>query len=194
MDTDKNQILVTQLTDLHALCNYGLKAINEQIANLTDQGYPEVLHELRRIRSSLERHEEVLDARARVLGRTLSAPIKDAFSAVVGVAKGIIQGMRADEALKVVRDDSTYVNHVAVSYLILDTVARALGDGDTAAIAEAGYREAARMLIEIDRLLPGLVMHELRRAGAPVVADVSTEVRRTVKEAWELAEGAATIH
>jgi ferritin-like metal-binding protein YciE len=194
MDTDKQETIVTQLTDQHALVNYGLKTINEQIANLTDRGYPEVMHELRRVRTSLEKHEEVLDARVRILGRTLSAPIKDAFSAVAGVAAGIIHGMRSDEALKSIRDDSTFINHLAVSYLILDTTARAVGDLDTAAIAESGYRDAARMLIEIDRLLPGLVLEELRRAGVATVADVSNEVRRTVKEAWDLAEGAATIH
>ncbi len=186
--------ITTQLADVHALVNYGLKAISEQIAHLQESNYPEVIHELRQIRTRLENHEVVLLNRQRILGRGAGAPIKDAFSALAGVAAGIIAGMRSDEALRCVRDDSTFINHLAVSYLILDTTAAAVSDTETQSIAESGYRDTARTLIEIDRLLPSLVLEELRRDGVKVLADVSAQVRRSVKDAWDLAEGAATIH
>ena len=73
---------------------------------------------------------------------------------------------------------------------MLHTTAASLGDRDTAMLAERGYRDAARMVMEIDRLMPGLVLEELRQDRLQV-ADVSEACRTMVHDAWRRAEPSA---
>ncbi|HEY3082107.1 MAG TPA: hypothetical protein VGM69_19645 [Chloroflexota bacterium] len=58
-----------------------------------------------------------------------------------------------------------------------------LGDEETARIAERGYRDMASAGMEIDRLLPGLVIEELRQDGLNP-RDVASACQRLVHEAW----------
>jgi len=68
--------------------------------------------------------------------------------------------------------------------------ARALGD-ETEELAEQGYRDTARMAIEIDHLTPALVVQELQQDHLPA-QDVSDWARRIVHGAWNRETAAAT--
>jgi hypothetical protein len=107
-----------------------------------------------------------------------------------GVAAGLYNAARNEEASKSVRDDYTFLSHTAVAYLMLHTAAAGLGERDTVMLAERGYRDAARMVMEIDRLMPGLVLEELRQDRLQV-ADVSDACRTMVHDAWRREEPSA---
>jgi hypothetical protein len=66
---------------------------------------------------------------------------------------------------------------------MLMTAARALDDHDTEEMAERGYRDTAGLIMEIDRVLPGLVIREMEQDGLPV-RDVSAWASSIVHEAW----------
>jgi len=174
-----NETLITYVTDMHALISHGLQAIKKQANNLKDNKHQEAFRAVQEFQRTLESEQQLLADRVKATG-----PLKDAMSALTGVTAGIINALRSEEASKSIRDDYTFLSLVAVSYLMLHTTSKGLGDLETAAIAERGYRHMARLIMNIDRLLPKLVVEELRQDGL-TVSDVSEDCRKLVKQAWE---------
>jgi hypothetical protein len=50
-------------------------------------------------------------------------------------------------------------------------------------MAEQGYRDTARLVMRIDRVMPSLVMEELEQDGLPA-QDVADWAHRIVSDAW----------
>jgi hypothetical protein len=185
-----NSTLTTYVTDMHALITHGLQAIERQAENLKGENHPEALAAVNEFSRTLQSHLTLLDARAKGLGGSATGPVKDAVSAVTGFAAGLINAVRAEEASKSIRDDYTFLSHVAIGYLMLHATATGLNDRETATIAETGYRDAARLIMHIDRIMPSLVLQELRQDGLPV-ADTSAQSHEMLKKAWDREAGAA---
>lgn len=183
MTTDSTATLTTYITDMHALVNHGLRAINNQAQSLKGEQHPEALSVVQECQRALRSHLTLLDARANALGGKTTRPIKDAVTSITGFAAGLISAVRPEEASKALRDDYTFLSHVAISYLMLHTTASGLGDTETATLAEQGYQDAAGLVILIDRVMPKVVMEDLRRDGLPVT-DVESQVRAMVSQAW----------
>lgn len=176
--------LTTYITDMHALIVHSLQVFERQLDNLRKKGHPEALAAVGEFQRTLQGHLTLLDARARALGGSTAQPVKDAITTVTGFAAGLINAVRPEEAAKSIRDDYTGLSHVAISFLMLHATAKGLGDDETASIAETGYRDAARLVMMIDRIMPALVIAELRQDGL-TVADVSEASRAMVHQAWQ---------
>ena len=179
-----NQTLTTYVSDMHALVTHGLTAIDRQVDNLKNEGHPEALAAVQEFQRTLRTHASMLEARVRGLGGSTTQPVKDAVSAVAGLAAGLVNAVRAEEASKSIRDDYTFLSHVAVGYLMLHTTATGLGDRETSALAETGYGDAARLIMHIDRILPTVVLQELNQDGL-AVADVAKATQSMVKKSWD---------
>lgn len=175
--------LKTYISDQHALISHGLTAIRRQVDNLRNSNHKEAFNLVQDFQRTLETHLTMLDARLKGLGGSATSPVKDAVSALAGVAAGIINAIRPEEAAKSIRDDYTYLSLVSVSYLMLHTTSAGLGDRETATLAERGYQDCARMIMQIDRVIPNLVIEELRQDGLNI-QDVSEECRNLVKRSW----------
>jgi hypothetical protein len=187
MPENSTATLTTYITDMHALINHGLKAIDRQAEHMRKKDpHPEALSVLGEFQRVLRGHLLQLDARAKTLGGKTTQPIKDAVTTLTGLAAGLISAVRPEEAAKGVRDDYTFLSHVAIGYLMLHTTASGLGDAETATLAEQGYRDAARLVMRIDQLLPSLVLQELRQDGLPVgpVGPVAEQSLMMVQRAW----------
>jgi hypothetical protein len=178
-----NQTLTTYVTDMHALITHGLLAIHRQSENLKNEQHPEALDAVKDFERTLRSQLSMLEARAKGLGGKVTQPVKDAVSAVAGVAAGLINAVRPEEAAKSIRDDYTFLSLVSVSYLMLHTTASGLSDRETAALAETGYRDVARMIMTIDRIMPIVVTQELRQDGHTIL-DVTEQGHEMVKKAW----------
>jgi hypothetical protein len=179
--------LTTYLTDMHALVNHGLRAIDRQARMLTGTSHLQALGAVQEFQRTLEGHLKLLDARTEALGGKVTQPFKDAVTTVTGFLAGITNRLRPLSACKAIRDDYTFLSLVAVSYLMLFTTANGLGDRDTAMLAEQGYRDAARLVMHIDRILPSLVAQELREDNLPV-ADLERQSRTMLARAWKREE------
>ncbi len=184
MTEKRTATLTTYVTDMHALVNHGLRAVDLIAQNLKGEHHPAAVAAVVDIQRTLQGQLSSLDARAQALGGTTTQPIKDAVTAVTGFAAGLIAAVRPEEAAKSIRDSYTYLSHVAIGYLMLYTTASGLGDRETSILAEQGYRDAARLVILIDKIMPLLVIQELREDGLPM-AEVSDEVHKMVVAAWQ---------
>lgn len=182
--TDERQALVKYLVDTHALINHGFGAVVRQRDNLDaakdDAAAIVIIDECR---DRLESQLRAIDARVTALGGSTAQPLKDAITTVTGFAAGVYNKLRPEEAARSVRDDYTFLSLLSVSYLMLFTTATSFGDAETAKLARHGYEEAARMIMDIDRLLPGIVLQSLRQDGfAP--KDTTAETAKMIKDAW----------
>jgi hypothetical protein len=183
MATDKrNELLTTYTTDVAALITHGLQAIQRQVENLKKVSHVDAKNAVTEFERILKLQKSTVDSRIAALGGSTTKPMKDAVSALAGVAAGFINAVRPSETTKSLRDDHTFFNHLGVAWLMLHTTALALGDLETARVAERGYNETARCIMHIDSIIPKVVVEELREEVK--AADVEDQTRRMVKDAW----------
>jgi uncharacterized protein YukE len=181
-----NQTLITCVGNTHALITHGLEAIDRQLENLDDKSrrHPDAYAALQEVHRTLEAQASALELRRKALGGGGAQPFKDAVSSIAGHVSGLIHALREEEASHSLRDDYTFLARASVGYVMLHATARSLGDQETAALAETCYRDIARLTKQVDRVLPALVIQELREEGL-VVSEMSRETLAMVKRAWE---------
>ncbi|HEV8634048.1 MAG TPA: hypothetical protein VG370_07395 [Chloroflexota bacterium] len=183
MDEKTRGAIAKYLHDMDSLISHGHQAVRRQRDQLKDSGHPDAFRAVQDFESMLDQHMAMLQNRLKGIGESAASPVQDAASAVAGVVAGLYNAVRSEGASKSIRDDYTFFSHSAISYLMLHTTTMALGDDETARVAERGYRDMARACMEIDRFLPGLVIQELRQDGH-TARDVASDCQRLVHEAW----------
>ena len=184
MTDTRQETLQTYVGDVHALVAHGLKAIDRQTDNLAKVSHKDAMPAVTEAKRVLEKQLSMLDTRLKSLGGSATAPVKDAVSAIAGVAAGLINAVRPSETVKSLRDDATYFSGLGIAYLLLYTTATGLNDAETANLAEQGYRDSARMIMHFDRILPKVTVEELRE-GKLDVSDVTEKVKSMVQNAWD---------
>jgi hypothetical protein len=183
VDEGARKTIAKYVEDMHSLLIHGLRPIERQLDEEQMKRHPEALQAVRDFKTTLERQRDEIDRRMHALGTSPTTAVQDAASAVAGVVAGLYNQVRTEAASKSIRDDYTFISHCAIAYLMLHTTAAGLGDDETARLADRGYRDCARMVMDVDRLMPTLVVQELRQDGLST-QDVSGECRRLVSEAW----------
>jgi hypothetical protein len=104
----------------------------------------------------------------------------------LGALTGMIQKLRPEGLTKAMRDDYVLFNTAAIAYTTLHTTAMALGDTETEALAAQGLRTYAKLVQEINNIIPELVVAELRNdnhvIANPMAAD---QCRQEVDRIWK---------
>jgi hypothetical protein len=180
----KNEVLTKYVTDVHALVSHGVQAIHRQVENLKNVSHQDAKTAVTAFEGILKKQKIDLEARIEALGGSTTQPVKDAVSAVAGVAAGLFNAVRPSETAKSIRDDHTYLSHLGIAWLMLHATALSLGDTTTASLAERGYAETARMIMHVDKILPKIVVEELREDKALHPADIEQQTRSMLKAAW----------
>lgn len=191
MATTKNDTLVTYVGDVHALVTHGLQALERQSSNLKHVSHKDALPAVTEGVRILERQKTTLEARLAALGGSATAPVKDAISAIAGVAAGLIDAVRSSETVKSLRDDAAFFSGLGIAYLLLYTTASGLHDEQTASLAQEGYKDSAHMVMHLDRILPKVTIEELREDKLDV-SDVHEKVMKMVSGAWDRAQSSKT--
>ncbi len=184
MTADKNATLTTYVSDVHALVTHGLQAIKRQVENLEDVSHKDAKLAVGAFANVLEKQQKDLEVRIKGLGGSTTQPVKDAVSAVAGVAAGFINAVRSSETCKSIRDDGTFFSGLGIAWLMLHTTASSLGDTETASLAERGYQDTARMIMHIDKILPKLVVEELSENKSLHPMHIEEQTLAMVKKAW----------
>jgi ferritin-like metal-binding protein YciE len=144
--------------------------------------------------SAIQRfHDAIRDSKQRAVefqsqyGSEPGNPVIKVGSELLGKAAGVIDKLRKDSVSKALRDDYTAYNHTAIAYTMLYTTAMAFNDTATAEFAEQGLRTYARLVQELNRVIPAAVVHDLVTGEhAPVIDPAVVEdCRATIQNAWE---------
>jgi ferritin-like metal-binding protein YciE len=184
MDEKAREQVAKYVHDMHSLISHGHEAIRRQKQQLKDSPHAEAKRAVDGFEETMDQHLAMLKKRLEAMGESTTSPIQDAASTVAGVVAGVYNSVRSEEASKSVRDDYTFFGHAGMAYLMLHTTTMALGDQETARIAERGYRDTAQMMMEIDHVMPKLVVDEIRENGF-AVQDVSHTCHELIRSAWQ---------
>jgi hypothetical protein len=180
----RNEVITTYTSDVHSLVSHGVQAIHRQVEQLKNVSHQDAKVAVVAFESTLKQQQSALEDRIKSLGGSTTQPVKDAVSAVAGVAAGLVNAVRPSETAKSLRDDYTYFNGLGVSWLMLHTTATSLGDSETAQLAQRGYADTTRIIMHLSRILPKIVVEELREDKELMPANTADETRAMLKAAW----------
>ncbi len=160
----ETQTITKYLGDMHALESHIHKAIDNQIKGFP-QGHPEALQQVRTFHDTLQNHLSALASRLQALGGSPTHPVKEAVAAVAGVAAGLYDQVRSEEASKDLRDDYTALNQSIIAYVMLHTTALAFNDQETADLCQRHLTDTSNFVMQIQSLMPALVVQEYEQDG-----------------------------
>lgn len=166
-----------------SLVSHGIQPFSHQTGESALRDHPQAQQAIQGFLTTLQQHEQLLSQRMNALGTSPTTAVQDAASAVAGIVAGLYNQIRTEAVSKSLRDDYTFLSLCGISWLMLATTARSLGDKETEELAERGYRDCARMVMEIDRIMPSLVVEELKQDQFPAT-DVADWAERIVHTAW----------
>lgn len=179
------------LGDQHALEAHIFQALDKQ-ERLLAAGHPDAYEIIRALRDTLQAHLDALQGRLHELGGSPTHPVKAAVAAVAGVAAGLYDKVRTEEASKDVRDDYTALSHSVIAYTMLHTTALALGDAETARLCARHLADNARFVKDIQEAMPALVVEEYRQDGGFALDEGAIGATRRVIAAIWMQPAAAT--
>jgi hypothetical protein len=187
MGDARQETLTKYLGDMKSVVSHVRTAMERQKDELKDQ--PDVAQAIARIALTLGRQEEDLAARLATLGGSPTHPVKEAVSDAFGVIAGLYNKVRTEGGAKALRDDHVALNLVYLSYSMLHTTAVALSDPGTADLAGRALREIARAVVEVDRLVPPVVLRELSDGDRGTLDTAAPEATRAlIAAAWPRTE------
>jgi hypothetical protein len=171
--------------DIVALESHVEEAMDRQLKlESTD---PQVTAAIKRFHDTVRESKQRAVAYQGQYGSEPGNPIIKAGSNLLGKVAGLIDIIREDGASKALRDDSTAYNLVATAYTMMLITAKALDDGATQTFAEQGMRTYAKLVQEINHLLPDAVLADLKdNEDHPLQnTNIVTECRAIIQNVWQ---------
>ena len=170
---DSKTILQKYVSDMVALETHIEQAIDKQVKENKDN--PELSGKYEKFAAVLKQHVAALTDRLTQLGGAANSPVKTTVAAVAGVAAGLVDKVRSEEVSKEFRDDYTALNLSLISYQMLHTTAIALNDQATADLAARNVKDNADFVMEIQRLIPAVVVSELKKNNPELVSTLNEQ-------------------
>ena len=180
------------LGDIVALESHVEEAMDRQLDLTSDDAA--LTAAVQRFHDTVRESKHRAEAYQQQYGSTAGNPIIKAGSNLLGKAAGMVDKMRHDSVSKALRDDYTAYNHVAIAYTMLHTTAMALDDGATQQFAEEGMTRYARMVQELNHLIPEAVVQDLRQEeGVQIVNEnVVAACRSVIDNVWNSTKTASS--
>ena len=182
MASKEQEIVTKYIGDMLSLESHILQAMDKQVKLLDD--HQDALVKVRAYRDTLSGHVDALKKRLDDLGGSPTGPIKEGVAAALGIAAGLIDKIRTEEASKDLRDDYTAINHSIIAYEMLLTTALSAGDQQTADLSKTHLKDNAKFVMEINNFMPKLVIDELRQDGMSVKDGAQAAAETAVREIW----------
>ncbi len=186
MMSEKSQKTIADyLADVHALESQIEEALDRQLDMFTDQPKAhkavQGFHDM--VKAQRDHVAFLLDLEQK---SSVTSTVKDAGSSLLGKATGVIDKIRTESQSKALRDDYVTFNLAAISYSMLYSTALALGDDKVASMSKKHLVGYAGAVQDINRLMPAVVLHELKNDGHQIVtSDVVDQSRTVINRAWK---------
>jgi hypothetical protein len=184
---DAKDILQQYVSDMVSLDEHIHEAIKRQIEDDRLKQFPEASKVVNTIHTTLDTHIDGLKAQLKSLGGEASGPVKEAVSAIAGVAAGLYDKVRHDPVSKMLRDDYTALSLAAISYTMLHTTGLALQNQPIADLAQRYLKDITPIIIDISQVIPGVVVKDLEDNEVLVDKAVGQEAVRKTQAAWDKA-------
>ncbi|MBV8600068.1 MAG: hypothetical protein JO359_00750 [Candidatus Eremiobacteraeota bacterium] len=184
-DTEENdRSLRTYVSDMLALERH----IREPLARQSNDSDVQRIGEAKTIVDEMfalcERHAAELESSLSAMGGHAASPVKSAWSQILGAGAAAIDSIRKTKVSKDLRDDYTALSLAAVSYSMLHTSGLALGNSAIAELGKLLFSDYASILVRLGRIIPRVVVEELRLDGESVEPGVVETATQTVEAVW----------
>jgi hypothetical protein len=140
---------------------------------------------IRRIAETTEQHEQELKLHLEAIGGDAAKGIKEVATAALGTLAGLYDKVRTEAVSKMLRDDYTALNLATVGYTMLHTTGLALNDQATAALALRHLKAYTTIVMEINEIIPNVVVADLRDNGAVINESVLQQAIANTQEVWQ---------
>lgn len=184
IDEKAQKTVADYVGDIVALEAHIEEALDRQLESAKDDTNA---HEsLQRFHDMVKANRDAMKAHQELVGSTGGNPVIAAGAAALGKAAGLIDKARSEGISKMLRDDYTAFNHAAISYTMLHTTALALGDKQTADMAERGLKGHASAIQEINHIIADSVVRELKNDDHTIAdPQAAQQNREMVDVAWK---------
>jgi len=172
--------------DMVALESHIEEALDRQLTETEDD--PEAHAAVQRFHDMVKQHRDTLKALQEEVGTTAGNPIIAAGATLLGKAAGVIDLVRTEGISKALRDDYAAFSLAAISYSMLYTTARGLGNPDVAQLAERHLTNYAGAIERINEIMPFVVQRELAKDGHQTDKGAVVATWKMVAHAWKTAE------
>lgn len=159
--TDLETQLVKHIGDAHALEQHMLRALDGLIETTNN---PEMRDALKQHKVETDHHRERLAERLRAHDANPST-VKDAGQILVALTKGMIDRARPSSAAKNLRDGFVAEHLEIATYELLERVAEAAGDAQTAEVARRNRADEEAMVEKIRAGWDQGVLESLEQEG-----------------------------
>lgn len=183
---DRKEVLTTYVSDMLSLERHLLSTVESQAKDNDLKQQPEAGQLLNRLDTTLHQHTDALKRRLDSLGGSATAGLKEAVTALTGMAGGAIGKIRPQTVSKFLRDDYAALGLCTVSYEMLHTTALALQDQETAGMALRHLQQLTPLTMEIADVMPGVVVSELSDDVKNLDPGVVAQARLNNREAWRI--------
>jgi hypothetical protein len=147
--------------------------------------FPDAQRLVNRIESTIRSHISGLEQHLKSLGGDAASPVKEAVTAVLGVAASVIENVRTNPVSKDLRDDYTVLNLAAISYTMLHTTGHALLDERTASLAASYLEDYTPLITEVNEVIPEVVVSELRDESEAIDPMAAQQAVERTQQAWK---------
>lgn len=188
---DKNaKTLSDWIGDMVALESHIEEAMDRQLKLVKDD--PIARDAVQEFHDLVKGQKDAIKALQEQYGGTAGSPVKQIGAAILGKAAGMIDMIRTEGISKSVRDDYAAFNLAAISYTMLHTTARALGDQRVASLAEQHLRGYAGAIQKINHMISDVVVAELAKDGHQVQEGAAAQTYKIVDAAWKATDQAGS--
>lgn len=182
--SERQDTLQQYVSDMLAVERHLHQAIRRQKGDASLRAHPEAAAIIERTEAAIDNHIAALETRLEELGGDAAAPIKEAVTAALGAAAGVINQLRTEQVSKMLRDDYTALSLAAISYHMLHTTGLALMDPATADLALRHLRDYTPIITDISHAVHASVARDLQDNGMVVDATVASRSEQATQEAW----------
>jgi hypothetical protein len=173
MDGNECHSLQAYVSDLLALTKHIEVPIDRQLRGDDSANYTEALSIISDIKSATATQRVALEAELQRLGGDGAAG-----AAAIG-------SVRKTKVSKNLRDDYTALGLASISYTMLNATALGLGDESVATLAQRHLETIAQLIIRISKVVPAVVLQELRDDGEAVHVSAADVSAQRTHQAWQ---------
>jgi hypothetical protein len=183
------------VADMAAVEKHILEAVERQSSDDDFKKIPPAQQLVTRIASTLRSHVQALGNHLeRFPGGGVAGAVKGTVTGVLGVFAGLYDKVRSETASRGLRDDYTALNLASISYVMLHTSALALNEATTAELALRHLKDLAPLIMQLNEVIPEVVVRELAQEGKTYDASIVQRAVRATQDAWSTTAATASAH
>ena len=186
-DTPRNErhTVRTYVSDMLALERHIGQPLQRQLDMDDSAKFGQAAQIIASIKAISDAHVATLEDALNNAGGDAAAPIKSAFSSIIGAGAAAVDSIRKSKVSKNLRDDQVALALATISYTMLHTTALGLGDASTAQIAQRHLEDYTPLVMQISKAMPAVVLQELADDGENVQITAAQIAAQDTQKAWQ---------